>query len=396
MRLRSMWLGAVVLALLVVPITAAGAKSYWMDSADVTVTVNSDGSLNVIEVLGFSFSGDFSGAYRDIRLRSGESIQVVSVSDENGTYQLGGCTQLGCSSPAGTYGVESIPGAVRVVWHHSSRDELRYFMIEYVMTGLAVAYDDVVDVNLQVWGDQWAVGLDRLAARMEIPTGAEEGNVLVWGHPFGVNGSTSLGEDGVSPSLEASGVPAEQWVEMRVAFPRDLLTSTGGAQVEEGDGLARILAEEEAFANEQEEAARAARTGLTWGSILSLALVLVSGGFVYFRYGREPRVDYDREYEQEPPTDLPPAEVGGLLSQGMVNEKEFTATLFDLIRQGSGWSAGCWSWAPARSTSSGPRSGRTPPPTPRATRASGAGSGRHWSGGGCSTSPGEKWRSCSV
>ena len=50
---------------------------------------------------------------------------------------------------------------------------------------------------------------------------------------------------------------------------------------------------------------------------------------------KEPRVDYDQEYEHEPPSDMAPAEVGALLSQGAVTEKEFTATLFDLIRKGA-------------------------------------------------------------
>jgi hypothetical protein len=50
-------------------------------------------------------------------------------------------------------------------------------------------------------------------------------------------GETSLGPDGVSPKLVASDVPAEQHVEMRVVFPRELLASTGGARLEPGDGL---------------------------------------------------------------------------------------------------------------------------------------------------------------
>ena len=52
-------------------------------------------------------------------------------------------------------------------------------------------------------------------------------------------------------------------------------------------------------------------------------------------YGRELRVPYDREYEQEPPSDLAPALVAPLLRQGTsVGAQEFTATLFDLIRRG--------------------------------------------------------------
>ena len=69
--------------------------------------------------------------------------------------------------------------------------------------------------------------------------------------------------------------------------------------------------------------------------MLAVGLSAGLGSLVYFRYGKEPAVDYDREYEQEPPTDLKPAEVGALLTQGAVSEKEFTATMFDLIRQGA-------------------------------------------------------------
>ncbi len=47
------------------------------------------------------------------------------------------------------------------------------------------------------------------------------------------------------------------------------------------------------------------------------------------------RHGYDREYEQEPPSDLEPALVPPLLRQSTnVGAAEFTATLFDLIRRG--------------------------------------------------------------
>ncbi|VAW08834.1 hypothetical protein MNBD_ACTINO01-244, partial [hydrothermal vent metagenome] len=207
--------------------------------------------------------------------------------------------------------------------------------MSYTMTGLAVAYDDVIDVNMQVWGDQWAVGNYELTARVILPEGAEESDVYVWGHPYDVDGSTSLGDDGVSPSLTAYDIPPERWVELRTAFPTDLLTSTDGARRVSGDGLDTILTEELRFAQENEAASRAAGIGLILGVA---AIFLIAGGlglWIYLRYGREPRVDYDREYEQAPPTDLTPSEVGALLSQGKVTEREFTATLFDLIRMGA-------------------------------------------------------------
>jgi uncharacterized membrane protein len=54
---------------------------------------------------------------------------------------------------------------------------------------------------------------------------------------------------------------------------------------------------------------------------------------VYF--GPDPKTTYDREYEQSPPTDTPPALVPPLLRRANTPEaNEFTATLFDLIRRG--------------------------------------------------------------
>ncbi len=326
-----------LLVLLIVGVMAspAGAKSYWIDSADVAITVEDDGSLSVVERIRYDFSGSFSGAYRDIPLRDGESIRDITVSGISGVHTLGGCVELGCSSPPGTYGVASMPGFVRIVWHYSAANQQREFTIAYTMVGVASAYDDVVDVNLQVWGDQWPVGATNVTARMHLPGSPEPGEVYVWGHPYGIDGTTSLGDDQISPALTASNIPSETWVELRSVFPADLLTSTSGARVVSGNGLELILDEEAFLATENEAAARAALTGFIIGITAAIALALGLGLMTYLRYGREPKIDYDLDYEHSPPTDRPPAEVGALMSQGRVSEKEFTATLFDLIRQGA-------------------------------------------------------------
>ena len=53
---------------------------------------------------------------------------------------------------------------MRIVWHFQAAGEARTFTVSYRFRGLAVAYDDVVDVNLRVWGDDWASPLGELAA----------------------------------------------------------------------------------------------------------------------------------------------------------------------------------------------------------------------------------------
>jgi uncharacterized membrane protein len=324
----------VVIGLVALPALPAAAKSFDIVGANITIQVEEAGSLLITERLTYSFDGSFSGAYRDIPILADETFEFVSVGDELVTYESGGCAWLGCSSPPGTYGLDEQPGLARVVWHHSSNDEQRTFELTYRMTGVVTVYDDVADLYYKVWGDQWEVSPNLVTAEVLLPRGAADGEVRVYGHPYGVSGETSLGEDGVSPSLEARDVPPHTFVEIRVVFPPDLLTSSDGVTVIAGAGQDIILDQEAEWAERANDARNAARNGLIGGALAFVGLVGGAGGLVYLRYGREPRTGYDREYEQFPPSELSPAEVGALISQGGVDEKQFAATLFDLIRQG--------------------------------------------------------------
>jgi len=141
---------AAALTALALPGTAV-AKSYDLPDANVQVRVADDGSLQVSERITFAFSGPFSGAYRDVPLRNGEAIGDLRVLEDGRQYSPGGCVELGCDDAPGTFGVTRVGDRARVVWHYRAADEARTFEIRYRMTGVAVAYDDVVDVNLKVW-----------------------------------------------------------------------------------------------------------------------------------------------------------------------------------------------------------------------------------------------------
>ena len=333
---RLLVVGGVLAALLALAVPPAVAKDYHIAGARVEVEIASDGTLFVTEHISFDFNGSFSGAYRDIPVRSGESVLDVIVAEGSTVFTPGASTELGSSGAPNSYGVEDLGSRVRVVWHYSASDEVRTFSVSYRMTGLAVAYDDVVDVNLQVWGDEWKVDLDQIEAVMSVPGSPNPGEVRVWGHPASVQGFTEFDADGVTPTLYAVNVAPATFVEMRVVFPRTMLTSTAGATVHDGPGLDGILAEEEAEIA-RGDAAGAVPTGVR-NSVLAVLLLLIPIPFGvawgYARFGNEPAVDYDREYEQEPPSDHLPAIVGALVSQGRAEEAAFTATLFDLIRKG--------------------------------------------------------------
>jgi uncharacterized membrane protein len=318
--------------------THALAKSFELPEAQVVVEVQPDGSLRVTEHITFAFQGPFQGAYRDIPMQAGESVVDVRVSEGGTSYRPGAPTRLGSTGEPGTFGVEDLGSTMRVVWHYRATDEVRVFTISYGMTGVSEAHDDVVDVYFQVWGRHWEQSLGRLSASGVLPGSPTPGQVHVFGHPAVVSGRVGLGSDGVSPELVAFGVPPGQFVELRMVFPRELLTSTTGAVVRPGTGLETIMAqevEEARRAAEELEAVRRLRERWPWFVLLAFLPAVVAIVALYYRAGREPRVDYDREYEQGPPTDHSPAVVGALMDQRIrVGPAEFTATLFDLIRRG--------------------------------------------------------------
>ena len=336
-RRRAARAGALLAALSVALALAgtAGAKSFTLPQADVGIVVAKNGALRVRERIQYAFSGPFTGGYREIPLREGETIAGVSVRENGRVYRPGGCTELGCSSPAGTFGVADVGSRTRIVWHYAATDEVRTFDIRYTLRGLAVAYDDVVDVNVKVWGDEWEERLGRLTATLQAP-----GKVVrAWGHPVWVRGDVQI--SGTQALLRALDVPAGQFVELRTLIPRSAFTSTDAMRVVSGNGLGRIVAEEQADAaayerdadrieNAKRHPLRYALYVLLLGLLPALAVVAA----VFWLYGRELPTGYDREYEQEPPTDTPPALVPTLLRQGgEAGSFEFTATLFDLIRR---------------------------------------------------------------
>ena len=117
----------------------------------------------------------------------------------------------------GSFGVEQTSKLVRIVWHYRATDERRTFTIKYRFRRLAVVYDDVVDVNLRVWGDEWKAPLGSLNARMELPRAAALGPAYrVWGSPAWVRGVVD--ELPRAATLQAANVPADSSSSSAVAF----------------------------------------------------------------------------------------------------------------------------------------------------------------------------------
>ena len=227
--------------------------------------------------------------------------------------------------------------ARRIVWHYQASDELRTFDVHYRLSGVAVAYDDVVDVNLKVWGSEWKEPLGRLTAT-EIAPGQDPPRL----------GPPRL-RARRRPARRDEGRPSRAERARRTVRRAPHGDPALGVHLDRGDArrLRRTAwrrsspqetADAAAFDRDKQRIDHAKQHPWRYALFLLLlgtipAFLVVAGVFWFF--GREVQTGYDREYEQEPPTETQPALVPTLLRQGgEAGSFEFTATLFDLIRRG--------------------------------------------------------------
>ena len=322
---------------------SSAPKHFRIENADVRVEVQPDASLHVTEQLEYHFTGDFSGAYRDIPLAAGVTARNVSVSEDGEQYRPGGNTALGSYDLPGTFGAEQrqFPdedggptAGFRIVWHYSALDEERTFQVEYDVAGAAGAYGDVVDVPWAVWGggDQWEFWLDDLDAEIVLADGAAE-PVEAWFRP------RELGDPEVGPgsaSVEATRVdPAEQAV-LRAVFPRDAFSSVTGAAARPGPGLETVQAEEAEVDDDESLSDKFA--AFVGDNIVLLeviwTLLVVGAAMALYMRARESRSPVAGGYLSEPPEDIPPALAYAIAEEGAFDDRLVLATLLDLVDRG--------------------------------------------------------------
>lgn len=330
-------IGGVIYLITLIPFSSQ-PKHFRIDRADVLVEVQPDAGLHVTERLTYDFTGDFSGAYRDIPLAAGVHVRKnVTVSEDGQQFRPGGNTTLGSYDRPGTFGTEQLiltgedggpTAGFRVVWHYSALDEERTFEVGYDVEGAATAYDDVVEVPWAVWGDQWEFWLDDLHAEIALADGTAE-PVDAWLRP------RKLGAD---PELEpgAASVDAERLqageVVLRAVFPRSAFRSVAGAQAGVGDGLEKVRAEEAEIDDDQGLGSKLA--AFVGGNVVPVEILwtaLVVGIAVLLHVlGRDRRSSAPRHLA-EPPEEIPPALAYALAHEGDFDDRLVLATLLDLI-----------------------------------------------------------------
>ncbi|MCX6802324.1 MAG: DUF2207 domain-containing protein [Candidatus Diapherotrites archaeon] len=283
--------------LFLLALSFASAKSFSLEKAEFNCKISSTGLAEVEEKMTVYFNGSFSEGFREIE---SEGVEISDI----------GVLVDGVPVSAKT---GSSTGKLRIDWTFNALNETKIFTIKYKVKNAVEAYDDVAQFAWIVWGGEWGAPLKELYGTIELPAAvADPKDVYTYGHPSLPQGKIAI-TGNKTVIFQAFDIPANQDVGIRTVFPRKLLSSTENSSVKPGNGLQKIIKEEEKLSNESPAIFSAIPWPLLVGGPILLIIILFF--LFWFLWGREPEVDYQGIYEHEPPYDYSPAVVSALINQ---------------------------------------------------------------------------------
>ena len=190
-------------------VSAGDDRSYSITQAFVDLTVENNGLLHVEEQYDYTFEGQFNGVYRDIPLKSGESIENIEVAAE-GAYPV--------LKESDENGQKHLKIYLYADEGHTKkiRDCDVSIFISYDMKNVVTLFNDVGGLQYKLWGDQWDVPVGSLSVYVTLPG---DKNNTYFLNPEDYTASSKL--DGNTITATTTTIPKGELYELLVLMPLD-------------------------------------------------------------------------------------------------------------------------------------------------------------------------------
>ena len=291
------------------------SKSYSYDYIKTNLDFYEDGSVIVRQERTYDFVGSFSYAYLDILKKGSDDVSFMGIVDLDTNESL-------------TYDLEEDSNHAKATWYYSADNQVKRFLIVYKIEGAVKRYEDVADFYWKIIEDNHE-SIDKLDSYVNLPSSSQ--NLFkIFVHSSASPGEINFYRDFKSAAISMQNIPEDTFVEFRILAEPSVFS-----------GVEQINQKEyENILNEEKRIFYLSTFGDVWIITLLSALPIIAFIYFYLKYGRDPKVDYELTYEQEPPSKIPPMALSNLL-EGEENKMEIRreamgliATIFDLARRG--------------------------------------------------------------
>ena len=300
-------------------ISADDDRHYTIDHGFINLIVENNGLLHVDESYDYSFHGEYNGVYRDITLKQGETIDNITVSAE-GAYPV-----LKQSDDDGKKQLKIYLYADKEHTQKIKDCNVRIHL-SYDMKNTVTLFNDIGGLQYQLWGKDWDAAVEKMNIKVTLPG---DSNNTYYLNPQEFTVSQNM--KGNTITAETNELPQGEIYEILVLMPLDDFNDDAPyAKYVHEDGKEKITKN----LNDSISSRNFWNTTYMILSLLCLLFPLIAV-LTYFKYGREPKVDYDGIYERELPTDDPPEVINAIIDNkkviGTPNMKGFQASIMNLI-----------------------------------------------------------------
>ena len=317
MKTKKMIMILLIIMLLSIPVSFADDGDYQIPEAYININVTDDASVLITEKMTFDIDGQINGIYRDIPLTGEQSISNISV-ETPGYYN--------------TVEIIEQKDKTRIkVWLYKDEaktrkvyDEKVDISFRYTFNKGIKIYNDVAELQVMTWGDQWESKVNELQSRIYIP-GSNEGTEY-WNNPDDyVISSNWVNSNELVTELED--VPSEKLFEQRILMPTSYFKSRENAQIINMDAKAQIEQDQKKYKEDREFQSSLISI---FSGIMALLSVIPLG--IYALFGREPKITYNKDYEYDLPTEATPIQVNSIVIGDVdsLDDNAIYATILDL------------------------------------------------------------------
>ena len=307
------------------------AANYRIEKLDIEANLQKDGSMVVSEAVTYDID-EINGVYFDIDAKGfGELEDLQVFEDEPNTSSF---KEVDTSN----YEVSVSDELYRIKLYSKNQNNIRTFKFVYKLPEAIKVYDDVVQFNRKMVGQEWQQGIKYITAKVivPVPTDYDNSNILVFGHGP-LTGEVDREENTVVYKLDDY-YPGD-FLEAHILMKPEIFSEYDKSKIIHKDMKQELLDMEaklsEEANTERDKASSQQKISKKQGVILGV-LGSIWGVLMFYIYGiyrRRNRVKNSvGKYLRELPDDSSPALVGSFMTDS-ISGNEILATIVDLIRK---------------------------------------------------------------
>ena len=311
------------------------AANYRIEKLDIEANLQKDGSMVVSEAVTYDID-EINGVYFDIDAKGFGELEDLQVFEDDPN------TSSFKEVDTSNYEVSVSDELYRIKLYSKNQNNIRTFKFVYKLPEAIKVYDDVVQFNRKMVGQEWQQGIKYITAKVivPVPTDYDNSNILVFGHGP-LTGEVDKVENTVVYKLDDY-YPGD-FLEAHILMEPEIFSEYNKSKIVHKDMKQKLLDMEAKLADEanaeRDKAIRQQeminkvfeKPGLIFGVLSSIWGALMY--YIHIIFKRKNKVKNSvGKYLRELPDNSSPALVGGFMTNS-INDNEILATIVDLVRR---------------------------------------------------------------